>query len=599
MAFGRKPAEVDVVEVDEPAALVASATTIKLKDKKDYLTYKGNTGWQQDCWFFFDVVGEYASGCRWVGNLVSRARLFATYDDGSGPVAIDPKDSKHRQAYDLLDQLGGNAEDRAQMLREMGVHYTVAGESYLVAVQNKKTGLDDWGVYATGQVIRYADHWEIAGKRVNEALVIRTWEPHPNAPNKATSPSRAALPVLSQLQRLTQMADAQIDSRLAGAGLLLLPTGATFAGGGKEASSDEFMSKLTAAMSTAVANRGDASSLVPIVITADGDALEKIRHLTLDTPLDQHIGEMVDRSIKRVGLALDMPPEVLSGSMGDSNHWTAWAIDESSIKAHTEPLLRRIALDLARGYLIPILESRKVEDAWRYGIGVDTSEMRLRPNRSKEALELFDRGELSGETLRRETGFDDTDAPTPEDKVLWLVNKVAQGSTTPELVEAALKAMGVKLEVERPEAPVDQEQAQEARPTPSLREHPEQAPPEQDAALVAACEQLVFRALERAGNRLKTQAGVERGTTDPCDLYRVFSIDRTQANTLLADAWTKTPRYLARFSNVDHELVSKALDTYVRFLFMNQTVHTHAALTQFLAHTPLRAPRGTTGTAGS
>lgn len=582
MAFGRKPEPV----VESTTALVASATQVKLGGKRGPLSSQITASkWQEDAWYFFDTVGEYASGCRWVGNLLSRAILYPTFDDGSGPVRIGEEDAAHKDAFGLVDSLGGNSDGKAQILRETGVHYAVAGEAYMVTSEDEH-GDDTWNIYSPSVLRRKGEQWEINGKIDTKASVIRIWEPHPNDPSKATSPSRAALPVLSQLQRLTMMADAQIDSRLAGAGLLLLPNDAVFAAGGREASSEEFIQKLTAAMSTAVANRGDASSLVPIVITADKDALEKIRHLTLDTPLDAEIGPMIDRATKRVGLALDMPPEILTGQ-GDSNHWTAWAIDESAIKSHTEPLLRRIALDLARGYLQPLLKGRGVEEWWRYGIGVDTTEMRLRPNRSKEAIELYDRGELGSKALLREAGFKPEDAPTKEERIFWLINKVAGGSTTPELVEAALRAIGVELDVR----PAPGEGTQEARPDRSLEDHPTQAPPDEQAALLAACEQLVFRALERAGNRLKTKAGTGHRGMDSCDLYRVLAIDRNLAGTLLADAWDKTPRYLARF-DVDPTAVGEALDTYTRFLFMNQAQHNQADLAKHLANIPRRAQIG-------
>lgn len=46
----------------------------------------------------------------------------------------------------------------------------------------------------------------------------------------------------------------------------------------------------------------------------------------------------------------------------------------------------------------------------------DNSPLRVRTNRSETALQAFDRGVISAEALRRETGFDDGDAPGAEEQ---------------------------------------------------------------------------------------------------------------------------------------------------------------------------------------
>src|SRR4029079_12876610 len=85
-------------------------------------------------------------------------------------------------------------------------------------------------------------------------------------------------------------------------------------------------------------------------------------------------------------------------------------------------------------YLQPSLEGL-VPDPENYFCIADTSSIRLRPNRSAEAIELFDRGELSGMALRRETGFQPEDAPPVEEFTKWLLRKIAIGSTSPEMTD--------------------------------------------------------------------------------------------------------------------------------------------------------------------
>ena len=98
-----------------------------------------------------------------------------------------------------------------------------------------------------------------------------------------------------------------------------------------------------------------------------------------------------------------------------------------------EPKLEQIAAIVTREYLHPAVE----DDS--YVITVDTAVLRLRPNRSKEALELNDRGLLSSEATLRETGFDpETDAMKEPEKKAWLLWKMAAGSWSPEMIAMSI-----------------------------------------------------------------------------------------------------------------------------------------------------------------
>lgn len=571
-------------EVAPPRALVASAKRMKM-DTGHATRASSGEGWQDAAWHFFDTVGEYAYAVNWVGNLLSRATLYATQDTGEGPKKVGG------DADALVDQLFYNQQGRSQMLRQIGVQYTVPGECYIVGTE--KNGADEWKIVASSRISASGSVWKIDGKPIeteNESgpLLIRTWRPHPVKSGKATSPSRAALPILSEIERLTMHVAAQVDSRLASAGILFLPKDMTFASSPQQnsdgsassgGSAEAFVKNLYEVMSTAIANRDDASALVPIVITADGETLDKVQHMTFWSELDNSAIELRTEAIRRLALSMDMPPEVLTGQ-GDTNHWAAWQIDESAIKSHTEPLLNQIADDLAVGYLRPLLVSGGMteQEAQAYGIGIDTSEMRLRPNRSKEAMELWDRGELGSPAMLRETGFLPDDAPSPEERVDWLLRKVASGSTTPEQVQEALTQLGVLLRVR---SEVAAEETQEARPTPSLEEHPANDPPSEDDRLAAAAEVMVFRTLERAGNRLKSKAQARFPGVPAEDLYRYYPCSTETVGAILTDAWDKTSKFMG-ISEEAAGLVAPVLDSYVRAIILEQKEHDPAMMRQYL-----------------
>lgn len=571
----------------EPTGLVASAARIDIGTKNYSAISRSGREWQAEAWAFYDTIPEFRYACDWVGNLLSRALLFPT-EESEGRI----QRVKSGAPYEYLDQFFGNSDDKAEALRLMGIHFSVAGECYVIgADQGDRT---HWQVASSSMVTKRKDKVYVDSTLVEsdgEPLVIRMWRPHPHRPLEANAPSRAVLPVLGEIHALTQHVEAQVASRLTSAGVMFLPDEIQFPpppeseGPPPTNNADTFMRMLHESMKAAISRPGSASARTPIVVTAPGEQIGNAKFMTFWTELDKQAIDLRDEAIRRLALGMDMPPEVLTG-MGDMNHWGAWQADESAIKSHTEPLLKIITGSIADGYLRPLLEQddEYTADVYHVSVGADTSEMRLRPNRSKEALELYDRGELDGQTLRRETGFTDEEKPTEDEIREVFTRKVAGGSTTPEIVEAALRALGLDLEVRSGAT-----ETQEARPTPSLRDHPVQELPDtKDAGpsepLVAAADMLVVRALERAGNRLKTKFRFQ-ANVPALELYRAAPRG-ANPDDLLVDAWAHTPRVAERYG-VDGQWLTSTLDSYCRFLLVMQKEHTYALLEDHLASAAL------------
>lgn len=577
-----------------PKAMVAAARRIT-KNTDPARVARSGSGWQDAAWHFYNTVGEYAYAVNWVGNLLSRAKLYATRDTGDGPVRLPPDHPASR----LVDALFYDEQGRSTALQQIGVHYTVAGEAVIVGYEDDE-GMEQWEILSPSRVTNDGGVRKIDGKVIKgESFEIRIWRPHPVEKDAATSPSRAALPILSEIERLTMHVAAQVDSRLSSAGIVFMPNQITFAvrqedGSTVTGSADAFVDMLQDVMGRAISNREDASALVPIVVTADGEHIANVSHMQFWTELDNHAIELRTEAIRRLALSMDMPPEILTGQ-GDSNHWSSWSIDESSIKSHTEPLLNRVADDLATGYLRPALiaggESAdgtvdvpiSPEDARSYGIGVDTAEMRLRPNRSAEAMELWDRGVLTAAALLEETGFRPDQMQDDKEHKRWFLDKVAAGQTTPEIVEAALREVGLDLEVrEDPSPPDDRPGIHEQRPVPSLEDHPRRDIPDtSEAEMLAACEVLVFRALERAGNRLKNKIQRKIPGVAAAETYMFHKVDTGTLDFVLEDAWSVVDRFAAKY-RVDGKRLTECLDAYTRAILVEQKPHDPAMMRQFV-----------------
>jgi hypothetical protein len=576
-----------------PNAIIASATNFGAHVGAEMPRSKSG-GWQDALWSYFDAVGEFEFVANWVGSMLSRARLYP---------AVDGKEVTEGPAFDAVNELFGSAQGRAAALREMGVHRTVAGEFYIVSFVPLGTTRPVWMILAPQRISKNGSEWKIDGKPIlgRELLVMRSFIPHPRTPNEVSSPSRAALPILNEIFRLTQHVDAQVSSRLASAGLMFLPNEMTVTSAANRsdeeegqsggASGDVLVRELIATMKTAIVNRNDASALVPIIITAEADAISAVKKVDFWTELDSHALELRQEAIRRLGLAMDVPPEILTGS-GDASHWQAWGVDDAAIKAHAEPMLDGLCADLTVGYMWPSLQGVVPdEELYRYSVMSDTSGLRVRPNRSTEAIQLYGLGELSGEALRRETGFDDIDTPTEDERKLWMLRRLAGMAATPEMSAAALDQLSIPMDIQGdskmrgavpndvgadipPQNAVPGEQERRALETDAKRKS-------QSAALTAAAEQMVFRAMERAGNRVKTRMKFAPDGVEPSESYLFKEWTDAEASFMLDGSFAQCDRFAAQLG-VSSDWLAGKLEAYCRELIVNREHHTAARLERFL-----------------
>lgn len=546
--------------------------------------------WQTQAWDAYESTGELRYPADWIGNVMSAARLHAARAEGNSLVVLD--DGPAAQA---IDALYAGPQGQSEMLGAFGVHLVVAGECYLCMIA------DEWHVLASGKVtqtprgIIRADTGLEGGAVTlrRDDFVLRLWTPNRRNPTRPDSPVRANLGTISQIKGYDAHIDAQLESRLTGGGVLLLPSEITFASapGTDPAANpaEAFMSVLGKAMLTPIKDRSSASAVVPIVVTVPGEHLDDVKHLTFWGELDDAVVSMREAAIKRLALGLDIPPEVLLG-VSDTNHWNAWLSDESAIKSHIEPRLSVVTAALTTGYLRPSITGEVPPETLEdYYVVADTSAVRLRPNRSREAIELYDRGELGGEALRRETGFQPDDAPDEEQFRTWLLRKVATASTDPAMSSGALAALGVL-------APVATT-APGGRPPDHLRtditpELPERNPPAVERGreradvppgLAAAAEVLLYRALERAGNRLRNIHPLS--DTKAMAAHTVYLTLSGDADHLLAGAWDCAPEVLDEWCD-DTEAVVDVLDFYARGLLSTKRAPSSVVLSTLLATRP-------------
>lgn len=377
--------------------------------------------WQEEVWRFYDSLGEFNFGVGWQASMLSRVRLRAARLQ---PDTDEPEIVTSGPAADLMMRLGGGVAGQAQIMKRITVQLALPGEGYLVGETVGKT--EQWQVRSVDEIRSQSGKYQVTNENAvttgqdwrdlaPDHHVVRVWRPHDRYYHLADSPARSARETMRELELINRKITAEYLSRLASAGIVAIPDEITFPVREEfEDAPNPVMAEWVEIAATAIKNPGTASAVVPIPLVGPADAIDKIRHIDFTLKIDEKTIERRDSAIRRLATKLDIPAEILLG-MGQSNHWSAWQIDEGALKAHIAPTAELICDALTRGYLQPRLSASGVEDPETWVVWYDMSELALRPDRSANAVLAYDRQELSGASLRREMGFDEDDKPTSAD----------------------------------------------------------------------------------------------------------------------------------------------------------------------------------------
>lgn len=452
---------------------------------------KTDESWQREAWEFFDALGEFNTGVNWLSQMMSRVRIRAAKlsPDLDEPSISDVKPTD--LAAQMLRDLAGGVGGQAQMMRNLVTQLSVPGEGYLVGEQ-LGTNSFSWMVRSNEEVRATGGKFQVVGNRIPnvqwvdlgpESLVVRVWRPHPRYYHIADSPARSARPIMRELELVNRYITAQYLSRLAMAGLLILPDEASFPV--REEFQDEpdpLSMEFVEIAAESIREPGHASSIVPLLIRVPAEIADKIQHIDFTLKIDEKVIERRNSAITRLANKLDVPAEMLTG-LGDLNHWTAWQLDEGALKTHIAPMAELICHCLTVGYLQPRLAASGETDVGQWAVWYDMSELAIRPDRSSNAVDAYDRFEIDGEALRRETGFDDDDKPEGDDlkdqvlKSLIRQSRNSQAAAVDELLgEHILEPGPGPIETQTEGTPIAPPQAPAGTPAPGDKNAPPAKP---------------------------------------------------------------------------------------------------------------------------
>lgn len=578
-----------------PTPLTAAAMVVAPTEVRNELRNLFNTEeWQTRAWEYYDTVGEFRFGTNWIANALSRVRLIAAMPPeraGDNPTQIT-----EGRPVELVSQLGGGVLGQGQMMAEFGRLLTVSGVSWLVGQSDNEV---QWQVRSQDEIRMQGGTIELLqddgttwGRLTENDLTVKVWTSHPRKRSQPDAPSRACLPALRQLSLCDSHIDASAVSRLAGAGVMVVPTEAQFPKSNPDSEDDDLVSEMIDAFTTPIGDRSSAAAVVPFVIRVPAAMSDAVRHFHINTPFDERVMEIRDAAIRRLALGLDMPPETLLG-VGDVNHWSAWAIQDEAIALHIEPLAEAICHALNLGYMTPAMKAEGLDpDAAM--IWYDTSELRTPPDKTEIAITLYNAGAITAQALLRECGFEESDMPSPTEQVKALAARLI--AQAPSLLEVA-PYLATLAGLPEPEAsaesvpeftsadnPVPTEGAPgETLGTRGPPENPNGAPSEAQvaSAMLAVADLHVTRALERAGARLHQavkkkdplMASGIPADTDYDEMHcHVSATTVVDLDTLLASAWENVERS-ALVLGISTTALTSTLDRYTRALIASGTAH--------------------------
>lgn len=445
-----------------------------------------DSAWQAEVFAAYDQIPELRYTVNEISRATARCIVVPDTDARSGPEKpstsrTSPTPPANAFPVSIVFRI-------AQLL-------TLVGECFLVS-RLKVTGPAEIAVLSPVEIKRTSLYWELPApwgiydpKNPGNLRITRIHNPHPGCWERSDSAPRSLLPVLRELIGLTMHVSASIDSRLAGAGVFMYPMSAEVAAPSGDSSGqydedlplgDAFMQ----AAITPISDRDTAAANAPILMGVPDDINEGlVKHITFATPLDAQVHALRDECIRRMALGMDAPPEVLLGMQNTASHFDTWAVQDDKVRTHIIPLLELI------------IEGVTVHMQKRYTF--DVSPLQQKPNLGPEAIQAYDRGEISGESLRAAVGFSEEDAqshaPTHENALAMtftLFQKSPSLAQTPGLPAVYAQCMAI-LKGEAPENAIYPGQAIEVseaetprapdddlnEPDTNGRENPRSAPP--------------------------------------------------------------------------------------------------------------------------
>lgn len=582
-------------------SVIASAVRMTLSDE----AWRGyrftDETWQKLGWEFYDTNSQLHNAVDYVGNACSLVRIYVANVDENGVRQDEVTDDAEIAA--LADNLFGGPAAKAEILRGLAESLTVAGECYLIGMSARPAYTDKWMVLAPSEVRRQGKQVIInIGHAVRETLnpdrdiIVRVHTPHPRRPLLADSPVRALLDTLHRMREIQLFKRSQFNSRIANAVVLPVPESLTIPkGDGEAVSVDDVYQQLFEVMTSNLEGKGTAAQIAPILWPmplAELEAMKGMQPIRFESVLSDALSKMEEQEMQNLAIGINVPVEIQLGNK-EMNHWGVWFAGEEFIVKSVMPIMGRIVDAITTAYLQPALKALG-KPAERYTYWYDVSPLASSANQAVDTLNLYEKGVVSAETVRRAFNYRETDAPDEKETGKRFTKDVILRDPQYFAVEQVREYAGVQgIETALPELPPGPppppapQRGIQARPpgqgAPNTRPTATTNRPQQSdliaslapgpSAVHVAANSMTIRALELANKKLLTpNVRKTNPNADVLTLHTKIAVNESQIPTLLAGAWDHCNQHLYGM-DVDHSLVAAVLNSYVAGLLTHRIEH--------------------------
>lgn len=370
--------------------------------------------------------------------------------------------------------------------------------------------------------------------------LIRFWQRHPRYTEWADSLARATI---SDCEMLTLFAGEakSISKSRHNAGAFTLPSELSFVDDSDDgdepqegdAETNPFIAAFMRQMVDPVTDPSSPSSVQRLVISGPAEFLKPdvLRTIDLSRSADDKLTEKMDRHINRLARGLNVPVEVVMGHMS-TTFSNAEQIDQDTFDDYFQPRCVMIADGYTNGFLRPQLEDGAVYDPAQVAlvlVGFDASELVHDDSMESKADALFEHGAITAAAYRKYKGASEDDAPDEDERLRAFVERKA--ILTADLALAIFKKLGIDLGASASGGNIEVGTGAPPATTPADPTPPPTPPPADNTAdpavaaagrrkaagtrlmeidrslrqrLAGAVDMAMSRALERAGNKLKT-----------------------------------------------------------------------------------------------
>lgn len=432
-----------------PVDLSASSVAIDLNDRADGSYLRSTVAYGQrsgrDAWKWYDEIGEVHYSISRTARVAGYAELQAVQfaPDGSVDKTIDtglPAEIA-QGVFSPYGGVRGLVERYYTLLKVPGDMYLIKMEDgyHLASPDELDVRAFSWwsshrgevkevnlvtvpGAYGVGGGRAGMDEPEFVKEVKADQFIGRIWAPSKRYIDVPESALHALDTECSALRDLTLSIKAQLRSRFALAGLLVLPPGMSMAtnvkGKGRVAGqiTEPTVDLIVAAMTRNVANLEEAQALLPIILRAahpdDGD---KIKHILLDRKVFETDLALRRELIDRILQSLDSNQDSVKGG-DDQSHWGMWAASDEERRVAIGPDMESLCWSLTRRVMQVDLPEKYPKRA-NIGFWFDLSRAATRANMQEDARQAHDRVLIGDTATRRMSGIDESDAPSPEERV--------------------------------------------------------------------------------------------------------------------------------------------------------------------------------------